>query len=311
MAVPEVLAVHPDPAAARMQQRAVRDGRLIRVGHGSFVRREDWERASTWEQHIARAVAVHAVAPRVVVSHASASIVHRLPWIQPAPDRVTVLDPLRSTSQRTRFADKAAGAGRLQRSVLVAGIPVTTLVDTVVDVALRYDRARALSVADAVLRRGVEPGVIHDELAARPSARAARRSRQVLELASASSESAGESVTHLVMRDVGCPAPVQQHDFRDASGAIGRVDFWFPDHGVIVEFDGLVKYRDPGLRNGRSAEDVLIDEKIREDRLRALHEVRRVVRPVWRDIVPGGRLPAMLADSGLPVRRGVRTTPSW
>ncbi|MBA8991711.1 hypothetical protein FHW23_002989 [Curtobacterium pusillum] len=311
MAVPEVIPAHPSPAAARMQQRAVRAGQLIRVGHGFFVRREDWERASACEQHIARATAAHAVAPRVLVSHASAAIVHRLPWIQPAPDRVTVLDPLRNTAQRTRFTDKAAGVGRSERFVRVAGLPVTTLVDTVVDIALRYDRARALAVADAVLRRGIEPAVIDEELTARTSARASRRARRVLELASDLSESAGESVTHLVMRDVGCPAPVQQHEFCDASGFIGRADFWFPDQGVIVEFDGLVKYRDPVLRNGRSAEDVVIAEKIREDRLRALDGVRRVVRPIWRDVVPGGGLPAMLADAGLPVRRGVRTTPSW
>lgn len=113
------------------------------------------------------------------------------------------------------------------------------------------------------------------------------------------------------MRDVGCPPPTQQQLFHDASGPIGRVDFWFPDQGVVVEFDGLAKYRDPAMRRGRSADEVVVAEKIREDRLRAVPGVRHVVRPIWRDVVTGGRFPAMLADAGLPVRRGVRATPAW
>jgi len=311
MAVPEVFPAHPDPATGRRQQRDARAGTLLRVGHGQFVRHEDWSRATAWEQHIALATAALATTPRLVVSHASAAIVHRLPWIQPVPDRVTVIDPRRETAQRTRFTDRAAGRGRVGRSTLVAGLPVTTLVDTAVDVALRYDRGRALAVADAVLRRGVDPTALDAELSSRTSVRARRRARRVLELASALSESAGESVTHLVMRDVSSVAPVQQHEFRDARGSIGRVDFWFPDDGVIVEFDGLVKYRDRAMRNGRSAAEVVIAEKLREDRLRALDEVRHVVRPTWRDVVPGGRFPEMLAAAGLPVRRGLLVTPAW
>lgn len=311
MAVPDVIPVHPDASASRQQARAVREGRLVRVGHGFFVRHADWERATVWEQHIARAAAVHANAPHAIVSHASAVIVHRLPWILPVPERVSVVDVRRSRGQRTRFSDKAPGAGRVTHWIRVDGLPVTALADTVVDVALRHDRARALTVADAVLRRGVAAASLAAVLAERSTARAHRRAQQVLELASGLSESAGESVTLLVMRDVGCPGPVQQHVFRDASGVIGRVDFWFPDQGVVVEFDGLVKYRDAGMRQGRTAEEVVIAEKIREDRLRALPEVRQVIRPVWHDVEPGGRFPEMLVGAGLPVRRGVHRTPTW
>ncbi|WIE74657.1 hypothetical protein [Curtobacterium sp. MCSS17_007] len=193
----------------------------------------------------------------------------------------------------------------------IEGVLVTGPADTAVDVAVRYDRARGLAVADAVVRRGTPREALLDRYAERPAVRAHRRARQVLELASGLSESAGESVALLVMRDVGCPPPTQQQLFHDASGPIGRVDFWFPDQGVVVEFDGLAKYRDPAMRRGRSADEVVVAEKIREDRLRAVPGVRHVVRPIWRDVVTGGRFPAMLADAGLPVRRGVRATPAW
>lgn len=289
----------------------MRSGRLVRVGHGAFVDRAAWDAATEWEQHIVGVVAALERAPRLHASHASAVVLHRLPWIKPVPVRATLTDPCRSTSQRTRFVDKVGGEGTAADLVDVEGVRVTGLIDTAVDVAGRYDRGRALAVADAVIRRGVPATALMDRFAARRPGRSHRRARQVLEMASGSSESAGESIAHLVMRDVGCPPPVQQQVFQDESGVIGRVDFWFPEHGVIVEFDGLAKYRDPSIRGGRTADEVVIAEKLREDRLRAVDGVRRVVRPIWRDVVPGGRFPAMLADAGVPVRRGVRTTPAW
>ena len=311
MTVPNVVREHPDPAAARRQQRAVERGSLVVIGYGAFAVRADWDAATEWERHIARTRAAHERAPGSVVSHASAVVLHRLPWITPVPDRVTLTDPRRTTTQRTRHADKVPGAGRRVRTAVVDDLVVTDVADTAIDVLLRYDRGRALAVADAAVRRGLERSVLHEEFGRRLPVRAHRRARQVLELTSGLSESAGESVTHLVMRDAGCPPPVQQQVFHDASGPIGRVDFWLPDQGLVVEFDGLAKYRDPDLRGGRSADEVVIAEKLREDRLRALPEVRGVIRPVWRDVVPGGRFPAMLADAGVPVRRGLRVTPEW
>lgn len=57
------------------------------------------------------------------------------------------------------------------------------------------------------------------------------------------------------------------------------MDFWWPDANVIGEFDGLVKYRGT---MGQPVE-VLIAEKRREDRLRALTGAT-VVRVTWREL---------------------------
>lgn len=311
MTVPHVVREHADPAAARRQQRDVRRGVLVVIGYGAFADRTEWDAATEWEQHIARMTAAHQRMPGTIVSHASAVVLHRLPWITPVPDRVVLTDTRRTTTQRTRYVDKAPGAGTRVCTTLVDGLVVTALADTVVDVVLRYDRGRALAVADAAVRRGVDPSVLSALVQEREPVRAHRRARQVLELARGLSESAGESVTHLALSDAGCAHVVQQHEFRDGDGPIGRVDFWLPDHGLVVEFDGLAKYRDPALRGGRSADEVVVAEKLREDRLRALPEVRGVVRPIWRDVLPGGRFPSMLAGAGVPVRRGLRETPSW
>lgn len=65
------------------------------------------------------------------------------------------------------------------------------------------------------------------------------------------------------------PRPERQETFADARGVIGRGDFWWPDKRLVGEFDGRVKY---GRSNpsGRPPEDVLWEEKLREDRLRAI-----------------------------------------
>lgn len=81
------------------------------------------------------------------------------------------------------------------------------------------------------------------------------------------------------------------------------VDFWLPDQGIAIEFDGEVKYRDPQLRGGRSAEDVVIAEKYREDRLRAFDEVRGVIRYGWKDVWDEAAFRAKLRRAGVPMSR--------
>ena len=48
---------------------------------------------------------------------------------------------------------------------------------------------------------------------------------------------------------------------------------------MIGEADGDIKYLDPAIPNGRTAEEVVSDEKVREDRFRALP--RTVTRWRW------------------------------
>ena len=65
-----------------------------------------------------------------------------------------------------------------------------------------------------------------------------------------------------------------QVEIRAGGRLVGVVDAWFEDSAVAVEFDGRIKYSDPW--RGRSPEQVLWEEKQREDELRALDI--RVVR---------------------------------
>lgn len=92
-----------------------------------------------------------------------------------------------------------------------------------------------------------------------------------------------------------------QKEFRDAHGFVGRVDFWFEREGVVLEFDGDQKYLVDRYSRGRTASQIVLDERKRERRLLALPEVHDVVRVQWRDLVDPWRLRILLVSAGVPV----------
>lgn len=70
---------------------------------------------------------------------------------------------------------------------------------------------------------------------------------------------------------------------------------------VVGEFDGRDKYLKPEYLRGRTPSDVVFEEKVREDRIRATD--RNVVRWVWDELNSPGRLERILLDAGVPLRR--------
>jgi very-short-patch-repair endonuclease len=108
----------------------------------------------------------------------------------------------------------------------------------------------------------------------------------VLQLASDRSESPGETLTRLLLRSLQLPVAQQQVRIPLPWGGVARVDFLLPDLGVVVEFDGAVKYEGA---QGRSA---LVREKRREDGIRAAGYP--VVRLTWPDLGRPARVHEML-----------------
>ena len=293
-----------DPALAESIRRRARAGDALRLHRGLYVDGADWASATAYERH---RLLVSSVVPSLVdapvVSHHSAVALHRLPWIGGFGERAVVTDPRRDRGQVKRSVERIGSAGRRPGTVLVDGLAVTDLVGTAVDIALREHPWRAIVVLDAVLRRGVPMTALLVELDQR-RARRHRAARDLIEHASAAAESPGESITRWGAHVLGAPPPVQQHAFSYDAAFVDRVDLWFPEPGVVVEFDGRAKYADPALRNGRSPEDVLFDEKRREDRLRRRADVHGVTRVTWAEAMPGGQLPRRLSEAGIPLGPG-------
>ena len=157
---------------------------------------------------------------------------------------------------------------------------VTSLTRTVIDVARVAPFPTAVAMADAALAglrdardRWVRHPITKQEVVtmaeALGSVRGMARCRAVIDFADGKSGSPGESLSRVGIRQLGFPEPVLQQQFSDHLGSMWT-DFWWPEFSLAGEFDGHGKYlRDDYLR-GRSTAQAVIDEKGREDRLRAL-----------------------------------------
>ncbi len=180
--------------------------------------------------------------------------------------------------------------------VEVDDMRVTSIERTAVDVATMGSFDQALVVFDAALRMSADRTVMADLLAGRRR-QSARNARRALPFADAASESVGESWSRAQMIDAGLPTPTLQREFT-VDGQKYRCDFGWEEL-LVGEFDGLHKY---GRLRGadESATDVVIREKLREDRLRA--EGITVVRWTWSTLEERRLVPLLrpwLKKSGL------------
>ncbi len=164
------------------------------------------------------------------------------------------------------------------------GVRTTHAARAVVETARATSYPVAVSVVDQALRlRVATPEQLSDALAPFARRSGIRQATRAVEFGDSRAESVGESWLRVALADFGLPTPLPQAEIRDDHGVlVARVDFLFEQYGVIVEFDGAVKY------GGR---DALIAEKAREDRLRDLGY--QVVRVTWADL----KTPAALLDS--------------
>jgi hypothetical protein len=256
-------------AERRALARDVERGLKVRLRRGVYASAEEVELLDSAGRAVVHMRALDAVSPeRPVFSHWSAVVLHGLPFLVERTSVVEVTDPGRS---------RAVDGTRLHIIALtdsdvaeVGGLLCTSPARTVIDVAGGAAFGQGVAVADAALHaRRVHLG---DLDAARRRAgfrRSFKRIDDVLAFADEACESPGESLSRATMHRLGLPTPVLQHTIRDAGGFVARVDFYFPDQHAVGEMDGKAKYVDPKMNKGDPAR-VVYEEKLREDRVRAL-----------------------------------------
>ncbi|AMM30964.1 hypothetical protein SA2016_0263 [Sinomonas atrocyanea] len=189
-------------------------------------------------------------------------------------------------------------------------LPLEPFDEAFVDTVPRLSFAEGLVFADAVLAR--RPGLkvtrtLEDlrRLCAAMDNRAAQaRLNQVLDLASGASESVGESLSRALMWDLGFEMPELQVWIVKDGRRIARVDYRWAQIRLVGEFDGLQKYLRSQKLSGKSASQVVVEEKLREDEIRSTGE--RVVRWVWADLLEPARFAAILHRAGVPRRTTAR-----
>jgi hypothetical protein len=211
----------------------------------------------------------------VVYSHFSAAALWGLPMVGAWPTEI-------------HLATTSAAGGRSRRGVIrhpqehsldvavCEGLQVTSVAATAVALARVLRFGQAVAVMDRAIS---EPGDSHalatradlehafDQLG-RVTGRAA--AGRVLEFASPLSGSPGESMSRAGIFLLGFLLPELQTPHWDHDGLIGFTDFFWRSVRRVGEFDGHGKYLRDEFTHGRSTADVVIAEKVREDRLRAL-----------------------------------------
>lgn len=285
-------------------ERPDRDPTLASVRRGYF--RPSAEPLNTAQEHLLR---IHATAQArhlpVAFSRASAAVLWGCPLMRADLSRVHVAQPGRS---RRTTAGVSVHRGAVPDGHFVelpSGLVVTSREWTAIEIAASLQLPNVLVPLDHLVRtlaesrRLTSPEVVELLLDLVPGGMKARaRAQRHLALADGRSGSAGESLSRGQMELLGVPKPDLQVSFRREDGTgLDIVDFDWPELGVFGEFDGETKYRDERMRSGRSAEEVVWDEKQREDRLRRKRP--GCARWVWSDALDRSRLARILAAAGV------------
>ena len=238
----------------------------VRIRKGLHVERAAFEKLSPWDRYAVRVHAYVRMHPTAVLCLESAALVHGIPGFD-EPKDIHVFDP--DLPKTWRHADALTHTSVDPREiVVVSGIRVTGLRDTIVDLARVAQPAHALAMTDAAISPVQGGGAVLGDLIERAEDQRNRRGRArmrwVLENADARAESPPESVSRAVMLWSGYEKPELQREF-SYDGFRDRSDFYFPSCRAIGEVDGWSKYE---LEEPEKAGERLKDEKRREDRLR-------------------------------------------
>jgi very-short-patch-repair endonuclease len=256
---------------------ALRRGDVVRVAPGTVAEAAYWHGLDPRSRHVSRLrIALARHGPGAAAAAASAAVVWDLP-VENGPPSSPVIVRGRSR-RRPEHGGRARTAVRRRAWVdddeitEVAGVRVTSLVRTAVDVARTVEVPWGLAVMDAVLGRGVPRAVL--EAGRRRSARApgSRRAALVITHADPRAESALESVARGVMLMLGLPVPDLQVAV-SASGRRYRVDLLVREFRTVVEVDGKAKYVGDGADPERSWQE----KRRRDHLLERGYEVERFV----------------------------------
>ncbi|MDY6055870.1 hypothetical protein [Micrococcus sp.] len=322
-----------DRRGAEQLHRGWHRGELIRLARGMYCPVQAWCALPAWDRFTLTVAAAAAVRPSLVLTGRTAAHLHGLPLLDVPPAveerafgpghrarRPAVRLPLAPTALAAQVPSPPSRRCVLPRWDNDDAGPVP------VDVALSDGTVVGTAWADALetvhlhlastlpLRESVVP---LDRLAhTRPADVAAwartnaevpthdagrRRFARACAFLDGRAESPGESVSRVIMEELGFAPPLLQHEVFSADGRfLGRVDFFWPEAGVAGEFDGLTKYDLTLHASEAERRRAIREERNREARL--LRRLNGVARWTWDDLRRPAQLEAELVRHGVPRR---------
>lgn len=264
------------------------DGPWVTVRRGVYAERELWETVDGYDgPALLRDRAAHlSMQHDHLMSHDSAARAHGLAFLRPATELAHV----------TRFG---VGGTRTEHGVkhhmtrlgllntaLVAGMPVTGLARTAVDLAREHGWVSGVVACDAALELGLERADLEAELVPMWCWPRVTQARTAVDLCRLGAETPGETLLRLLLLELEIGEPDPQFPVRIRS-AVAWTDLRVGCH--IFEFDGRIKFRrreDGGVAD-RSVEEVLWDERTRQSLICA--EGLGLSRVVWDELLGAAR----------------------
>ncbi|MDQ1527248.1 MAG: hypothetical protein QOG18_1861 [Microbacteriaceae bacterium] len=268
----------------RQLRTSSNDGHLARLRRGAYVSSAQLARASDDDLYDLRMSAVLATRRSVVVlSHYSALRAWGIPIVNPWPRDVHLTIPVDSGIRSRNWVVAHRHPLDPDQVTEREGRMLTSLLRTLVDIARTSPFRDAVAAIDAALHAGViDKSALLEELARSVPSQGTSRARRAIEFASPLAMLPGESFSRVLMHELRFPAPTLQHEFCLQKGGRRFADFWWEELSLAGEFDGRRKYFDPKFANGQSAEDLLWQEKLRENQLRDLGA--QLTRWTWSDL---------------------------
>ena len=257
-------------------------GPWVVVRRGVYIERDRWDALGPYDARPAlrdRAAQLAMTVPHVL-SHDSAGRAHGLPMLRPVVELSHVTRPGVGGS-RTRFGVKHHLSQAMPPIVEVEGLHVTGLARVALDLGREHGFAAGVVACDAAMRRGVTRAELEQQLEGMWCWPGITRSREAVVYADPGAETVGESLSRLMLDELGLGPVETQFAVRLPSGTVW-CDMRIGCH--VFEFDGRVKYRPPaeGGVADRPSDEVVWEEKKRERLVRA--EGLGVSRIIWEDL---------------------------
>lgn len=264
---------------------AVRHHRLVRIRQGAYTLPELWEGAFPEERHLIRCESVRrTLRGEVAFTHASALVIQGVAvWgVDLTKVHVTRLDGAVGRTEHgvVHHVGRFDRSTALQVGAFLTSHPAAAVIETSTLTGVEG----GLVAADSALNKGLTTAAdLRDCFVERMRWPNSRSTRLVVAMADGRAESPGETRMRVLCWTQHLPAPDLQIEIHDASGkAFARTDFGWERHGVLGEFDGRQKYGRL-LKPGQKIEDVIIREKMREDKIREITG-SRFIRYIWADL---------------------------